>query len=85
MPPLIDCAAALDLGYAETSPIVYERGSAPTWPRSANWPGHSVSRLVLDHTGLNCPFEPRVLTDVERIALDRALWRSVQVLDNGFE
>jgi hypothetical protein len=86
MLPFIDCAVGLNIGHSETRPVIYDTSHvAATWPTGVDWPTNSISHLLRDYAGLEFPVLPRVLTNDERQALDRALWRSVQIIDNGFE
>lgn len=88
MPSLI--SADLDLASrvrAETAcPVIYGQWQPLVLDTSS---GRSIHHLYIDYDSalayVNEYAVPRMLTITEREAMERALWRTVEVLDDGIE
>lgn len=70
---------------AMSQPAVYEQVQASPLYLLTQLPGLvvEISEAAYVHITFSTP--QRSLNDAERVAMDHAFWRSVQVLDDGFE
>jgi len=85
MQELINLATNLTLdGMVGSRPAFYAEAPGNYWV-ARPWPASSLLAKDFEFLHINYPTGMHVLTMAERAALERALWRSVEILDEGFE
>jgi hypothetical protein len=83
-------AHSLDLEYlvqmGQTRAESFQEAPLPTtYAEGGLLPGNVVTIAGSAYINVHTPGQMHLMTQVEREAMDRAFWRSVQIIDDGFE